>query len=464
MNFIVSYLADHFSLELWSLPISDVIIISIFAFFINRKKDWKSFKSYLFLFLEVLALWISVMFLEACFDAIPGKPIIYPVAYLLVFTAYCLIKQKEHFAEYLIYTILYVVSSMYLMQFSKAIIATIYIVFAHSEVPRNAIHISGLIVIFSVHFGLFLMFVFMPLGNFKINPKTVIPYVAIIALIFIIMKIYVENLKGEDRLASDEELSNSIFILFSSITSYILLFLGYFFVYRNEDNKASKKEQLETLMTIQNKNSNLSDIMERNLEEMRSLKHEINNQLSYMEIMMSQKDYGRLEEYFNQFSASISREIEYCDTNNIVIRNVVALEQYKAKQLKISISPIISVQPLINIADMDLIGILLNLLDNAIEAIQVDKINNAKIELNIKQKDNFLFINVINPVSSESNNELRKKLVTLKKDKTLHGRGTKIIQKITESYNGVFDHRIENGEFIADVMLVIPVEGANYEN
>lgn len=83
----------------------------------------------------------------------------------------------------------------------------------------------------------------------------------------------------------------------------------------------------------------------------------------------------------------------------------------------------------------------------------MDQIENAQVEISILEKDNFLFINVINPIKNDENNSMRLSLNTLKGDKTIHGHGTKIIKKIADKYNGLFEWKIDNNKFVVDVML-----------
>lgn len=49
----------------------------------------------------------------------------------------------------------------------------------------------------------------------------------------------------------------------------------------------------------------------------------------------------------------------------------------------------------------------------------------------------------------EGNPELN----TTKKDKIIHGFGTKIINDIAKKYNGAFDYYEENGYFICSIIL-----------
>lgn len=60
---------------------------------------------------------------------------------------------------------------------------------------------------------------------------------------------------------------------------------------------------------------------------------------------------------------------------------------------------------------------------------------------------------VANPFGGSLPDAERLRLISTKRDGQLHGYGTAIIRRIAEQYNGVSRFRIENGRFVADVML-----------
>lgn len=112
-----------------------------------------------------------------------------------------------------------------------------------------------------------------------------------------------------------------------------------------------------------------------------------------------------------------------------------------------------SIGDLTDIKESDLVCLIGNILDNAIEAIQALKVKtNKRIELLfMKQNSNRIFIckNSIEKSVLDNNKDLK----TTKKSKEVHGLGTKIIAKIVSEYNGMVDYFEEFDMFGVQVIL-----------
>ena len=104
----------------------------------------------------------------------------------------------------------------------------------------------------------------------------------------------------------------------------------------------------------------------------------------------------------------------------------------------------------LSIEENDLCGLLLNLLDNAIDASKKEK--DGDIHISIHQVKNYLEIEVKNKCSSDilKNNPL---LHTTKSDSRNHGLGLRIIDSIVKKYNGIKNIQMESSYFIVDIML-----------
>ena len=86
------------------------------------------------------------------------------------------------------------------------------------------------------------------------------------------------------------------------------------------------------------------------------------------------------------------------------------------------------------VTNFEWIGLMANLLDNAIEACE--KLSkDRKIELIIKRKDYYLVCSLINSKSSEVK-PIRNNFISSKRQGKEHGYGTRIINGIVEKYNG----------------------------
>ena len=107
------------------------------------------------------------------------------------------------------------------------------------------------------------------------------------------------------------------------------------------------------------------------------------------------------------------------------------------------------------IEDNDLTSLPVNLIDNAMEGTEGIEKPSVSVKMNVE--NNYLFITVINPVSGDilRNNPT---LYTTKKDKSVHGIGLRVVKSIVEKYNGHTKFEQREGEFIASLMLEIPIK------
>ena len=125
--------------------------------------------------------------------------------------------------------------------------------------------------------------------------------------------------------------------------------------------------------------------------------------------------------------------------------NSIINQKYSYAQSK-DITMAIKVNDLSNIVmkEEDMVILLSNLLDNAIEACEKCKNKIIKVKI-IDEKDQTI-IAVNNPVEGEVVVE-NNRFITTKKDKANHGIGLLNIKSIVEKYNGISAIKCENGWF-----------------
>lgn len=108
----------------------------------------------------------------------------------------------------------------------------------------------------------------------------------------------------------------------------------------------------------------------------------------------------------------------------------------------------------LHLSDDTLCTILLNLLDNAIEASR--SVQDPHIQITVKCIQNYLSIRISNKVNE---NILKKNplLRTTKKDASAHGLGIRIIKNTVAGCNGIYDVGMDGNYFVSTVML--PLNG-----
>ena len=201
-------------------------------------------------------------------------------------------------------------------------------------------------------------------------------------------------------------------------------------------NQAIQKQEYE-LICLQSENQKneinrtFYELLEKSNESQRILVHDIKHHLyalNSMDNIENVKQYlANIQPEFNEYKyigksknkmldLILSKYYHICETNNIDF-----FVDIRRSNLSF-------------INDNDLVSILGNLLDNAVEASKES--DNANISFMAKKENNFDVISVINS-SSHIPKVKGETLLTTKCDSSFHGYGIKSIEKISGKYGGI---------------------------
>ena len=205
-------------------------------------------------------------------------------------------------------------------------------------------------------------------------------------------------------------------------------------------------------------------LQERNKEKMQSyygvredyyqkkrMLHDYNNQVQCIRGLLQQKKYKEAENYAGKLTQILLDGSEVVDVNNSVI-NVVLNQKYRlAKSKGITVSFQINDLSGAWMEEQDMVILLANLLDNAIEACENRK-DHPVIRLKLLRENAQILLSVQNPVES-TQNMIHDQLSTSKADKANHGIGLKNVQLVLEKYDGMSRIHIEDGWFYFTAMI-----------
>ncbi|HWT73141.1 MAG TPA: GHKL domain-containing protein [Mobilitalea sp.] len=255
------------------------------------------------------------------------------------------------------------------------------------------------------------------------------------------------------RLLDYTEFNNEAYNTIICLSLWILELMAYYMCY----TVAYEYSQNMDLIAMQHKaeiDKTVYKFSQQNYEEMCALRHEIKNHNAYMKSLLLNKEYDKLEEYFQEGLVEFSEFYKGVECGNLVINNILNYEITKAKAYGVTIDSQIVVPSKLPFRDTDVCSLLSNLLDNAIEACGSRKCYEPTVRINIRQDNSYLFIRVVNPIDDSIPDKERLSLKTTKLNQRAHGYGTKVINMITGRYNGYEKYMIQDNHFIADVMLM----------
>lgn len=192
-----------------------------------------------------------------------------------------------------------------------------------------------------------------------------------------------------------------------------------------------------------------STLIERDIE-VSSIKHDMQNHLQFLKYKAENNDIETVKTYIDSLIEILPQnKMHY--TNQKTINTILSIKAKAAREKEITLD--VSVPKEIDnleISDMDLVVLLANCLDNAIEAVE-RMADNKIIRLVIYDQEDGISIYIENPYLKTEKNKL---FVTSKANKQEHGYGLHNIRRTVEKYSGIF--RIESEEQKFKVKIFLP--------
>ena len=197
----------------------------------------------------------------------------------------------------------------------------------------------------------------------------------------------------------------------------------------------------------------LYNSMRGNYNIQRQRTHEYKNQIVCMDMLMKKKDYSKLEDYIGNISDGLDAQLDMADTNNDVVNAIFNAKYYEA--IKIDVLVVLKINDLsdIKISDNDIVTILSNLLDNAIEAAKQCDIGKRIVKIKMLYEDAVLSIAVSNSYKAEPVLTEDGYIRTTKKDREEHGWGMRNVVATLEKYNAEYIIDYKNGEFVFSIIM-----------
>lgn len=189
-----------------------------------------------------------------------------------------------------------------------------------------------------------------------------------------------------------------------------------------------------------------------NFDSQKRKTHEYKNQIVCIESLLGKKKYVELEEYVKEIYGHLDKELDAVNTNNVIV-NAILNTKYQEADAK-GIVFVFRVNDLsqVRIKDEDVVTILSNLLNNAIEACE--KCDDKKIiKLKFVNEDNMIIIAVKNTFSHPicyENGEIKSSKISRAEE---HGVGIKNIIKVIEKYNGSYIIEDSKNEFYFSIII-----------
>ncbi len=201
--------------------------------------------------------------------------------------------------------------------------------------------------------------------------------------------------------------------------------------------------------------------MQKAKKQVSSINHDIKNHLSVLKALSSSTDkpnerLTEIREYINSVDLHCQFDGYNTNSGNMVLDALLDIKKGYAVSLGISTKIELFIPSQLNYDNMDLVVILANLFDNAIEACQKST-ENPQIYLSIRHIMNNLYIDIENTYDGNMDGQKgdlsQKLLKTTKSDKSIHGIGMVNVLEVVEKYNGTMHWIADNHKFQINVFI-----------
>ena len=190
-----------------------------------------------------------------------------------------------------------------------------------------------------------------------------------------------------------------------------------------------------------------------NFDKQKKRTHEYKNQISCIEALLKKNQISKLEEYVKGIYSKLDREVDAIDTNNVIVNAILNLKYQEAEEQGIVFALRINDLSGLKIEDEDIVTILSNLLNNAIEACKKCDVSRRVLKLKFVIEDGMIKIGIRNtfaqPVLYENGEIKSTKLVQTEE----HGVGIKNIIGVIKKYDGSYVIKDVDQEFFFSIII-----------
>lgn len=228
-----------------------------------------------------------------------------------------------------------------------------------------------------------------------------------------------------------------------------------FYLYDSLAENYIKKSKLALLQKEKELYSRQCEIMQSSTEDLQAFRHDMSNQLIILNHLLEEGKDEEARRQLDQLSHFIKGKVIYSTSGNTIIDGLVNYKLQSVASENIKVETEIVVPEQLNIDIADLVTLLGNLLDNALEALK--KVDREQRILTIKIM--FSQERLIGRITNTYCGEIYlkdDKILTSKKEKQKHGYGLSNVEKIIKKYNGYMEIDYANWEFRVDFIIYLP--------
>ena len=244
---------------------------------------------------------------------------------------------------------------------------------------------------------------------------------------------------------------NNYKFIYINITLIFIVCIVSIYIFNKMVNVMSENARQKILIKQSEYYEKKIEADSKNINDTRKIKHDMKNHMYAIKNMAKNNMSKDIITYTNDILGKIEGEKVYINTGNYLIDGILNVKFEEMKNQGIDFKYDVKIPEGIKLPEFEVITILGNLLDNAIEGVKSIK-DNRYIEVFISYKDSNLLIKIVNTFDGLVIKD-NKGFISRKGEKAYHGIGLENVREQVEKSNGYMNIDTGNCMFTVDLFI-----------
>lgn len=227
-------------------------------------------------------------------------------------------------------------------------------------------------------------------------------------------------------------------------------FIGFYLIHSITERELKLREYAVFREKVRHETAMYHSVSE-NLEKQRKRTHEYKNQLAAISALAAQGDDRELRAYIGKIEETLQHRMDAVDTNHVIVNAILNTKYREAVDKGIVFVLKVNDLSALKMEEEDIVIILSNLLNNALEACE--RCEEKQIKLKFVLENGQAVISVKNSMAAAPAVENGKVLTSKTKDAQEHGMGIQNVVETVEKYGGRYMLDYGKGEFQFSILI-----------